>query len=562
MLSPERVCVNRPGLHVVLWLALLSLSACTAVSTGEKGRAVRVRLDLAELASAHEGERHALLIGVNHYDDESWNDLRYPGKDAEDLGRALADPSRGGFHSVTVLSRPEQTTRAAVLDALRALAARPWRPKDVVVVYVSGHGTLARDARGDLQRYLVMRDTRFRDVQGTGLEMAALERELERLASRRRVLVLATCHSGTGKSLLPPAVLDELERTKAAFLPRPLEEDSRASLVLSASDWGEAAREDDALANDIYTHFFIQALDGRGDRNRDGAVSATEAHDWARRHTWTYTQGRQRPSARMMEVGADPVLLAGTLTRPGQPEVFSYSPRLEGFTLKVDGVDAGELPGGVALPEGRRKLGLHKGGELLWEDTVALQPGERRALDSLLRELAEGDRRTVSLEVGALGFLDGRSRREVLPPTVMAGAGLRMSGVLLEQRLDVGVDLVVGEGRQALRLDVGGSVPVRHRAVMLGVTVGPSWEWGRLGVSTGPRVAALWLERSFQLDLLSQDERYLTVWPGWMGGVSWRVGARLVLEAKGQLLWAYVPVDGRTRVVGFGGLSLSGGYRF
>ncbi|MCP3097270.1 caspase family protein [Myxococcus sp. K15C18031901] len=554
--------MHRSGLHVVLWLGLLLVSGCGAVAAGEKGKAVRVSLDSAQLSLAYEGERHALLIGISQYDDDAWNDLRYPGKDAEDLGRALADPRHGGFRSVTVLNQPEQTTRAAVLEALRELAARPWRPKDVLVVYVSGHGTLARDARGELQRYLVMRDTRFRDVQGTGLEMAVLERELEQLGSRRRVLVLATCHSGTGKSLLPPSVLEELERTKGAFPPRPLEEDSRASLVLSASDWGEAAREDDALANDIYTHFFVEALDGRGDRNRDGAVSATEAHDWARRNTWTYTQGRQRPSARMTEVGADPVLLSGTLTRPGQPEVFSYSPRLEGFTLKVDGVDAGELPGGVTLPEGNRRLGLHKGGEVLWEDTVALRPGERRALDSLLREFARGHRRTAALEVGALGFLDGRSRREVLPPTMMAGASLRWEGVLLERRLDVGVDLSAGQGRRALQLDVGGTVPVRHRAVMLGVTVGPSWQWGRLGVSTGPRVAALWLERSFQLDLLSQDERYVTVWPGWMAGVSWRVASQFVLEARGQLLWAYVPVDGRTRAVGFGGLSLGGGYRF
>nr|BDT37369.1 caspase family protein [Myxococcus sp. MH1] len=547
-------------LQFVFCLVLVALSACGGAR--DKGKAVKVRLDPARLASAHEGERHALLIGIDQYDDDSWNDLRYPGKDAEDLGRVLADPRRGGFASVTVLNRPEQTTRAGVLDALRTLQARAWNPRDVVVVYVSGHGTLARDTRGELQRYLVMRDTRFRDVQGTGLEMVVLEQALERLGSLRRVLVLATCHSGTGKSLLPESVRSELERTKAAFLPRPLEEDSRASLVLSASDWGEAAREDDALGNDIYTHFFVQALDGRADRNRDGAVSATEAHDWARRHTWTYTQGRQRPSVRMTEVGADPVLLSGALSQPGQPEVFSYSPRLEGFTLKVDGVDAGELPGGVALPEGNRRLGLHKGGAVLWEDTVVLRPGERRALDSMLREQAEGPRRTVSLDMGVLGFLDARSRREVLPRTLMAGAGLRWHGLLLEERLDVGVDLAVGQGRQALQLELGGAVPVRHRAVMLGLTVGPSWEWGRLGVSTGPRVAALWMERSFQLDLLKQDERYFTVWPGWMAGVSWKLGARWVLEAKGQLLWAYVPVDGRTRAVGFGGLWLSGGYRF
>jgi uncharacterized caspase-like protein len=561
MLRPEEARLSRLAL-IPLMLAALALSACRTVESGEKGRVVRVRMEDAALVSAQAGERHALLIGIPEYADSAWNRLRYAGKDAEDLGRVLADPVRGGFKSVTVLTRPEQTTRRAVLDALRALAARPWRPQDVVVVYVSAHGTLARDDTGELQRYLVTHDTALRDVPGTGLEMAALEQALERLGSLRRVLVLATCHSGTGKSLLPPEVRQELARTKSSFAPRPLEAASRASIILSASDWGEAAREDDALSNDIYTHFLIQALDGRGDRNRDGAVSATEAHDWARRHTWAYTQGRQRPSARIMEVGADPVLLAGALERPGQPEVFSYSARLEGFTLKVDGQVAGELPGGVVVPEGTRRLELRKGGRVLWEDTVALEAGERRELESLVRRASEGPRRTVALEAGALGFLDARSREQVLPASVLAGAGLRLDGLLLERRLDVWVDVAAGQGRRSLQLALGGEVPVRHRTLLVGVAVGPTWWWGRLGVSTGPRVAALWLQRSFQLDLLSRDERYVTVWPGWMAGVSWRVSRAFVLDAKAQLLWAYVPVDGQTRMVGFGGLMLGGGYRF
>jgi hypothetical protein len=560
MLVPEEARLLRPLL--ISLLLVLGLSACRTAETGEKGRVVRVRLDDAALASAHGGERHALLIGIPEYADPAWHRLRYAGKDAEDLARVLGDPARGGFQSVTVLTRPEQTTRGAVLEALRKLEARPWRPQDIVVVYVSAHGTLARDMRGDLQRYLVTQDTSLRDVPGTGLEMAELERALERLGSRRRVLVLATCHSGTGKSLLPPSVRHELARTKSAFPLRPLEAASRASVVLSASDWGEAAREDDALANDIYTHFLIQALDGRGDRNRDGAVSATEAHDWARRHTWAYTNGRQRPSAQILEVGADPVLLAGSLERPGQPEVFSYSARLEGFTLKVDGLDAGELPGGVVVPEGPRRLQLRKGGHVLWEDTVALQPGERRELEALVLRASRGPRRAVSLAAGGMGFLDAKSREQVLPASVLAGAGLYLDGALLEERLDVWVDVAAGQGRQSLRLAPGDAVPVRHRSLLLGAAVGPTWWWGSLGLSTGPRVAALWLQRSFELDLLRRDEGYLTVWPGWMAGVSWRLGPAFVLEARAQLLWAYVPVDGQTRMVGFGGLMLGGGYRF
>lgn len=552
-------------LTAAMLMLALALTACGTAGGSEKGGLVRVRADADAVGAAHDGERHALLIGISRFTDEAWTPLRYASKDAEDMARALRDPARGGFASVTVLTRPEETTRAAVLNALRALQERVRRPQDVVVVYVSSHGTLARDVRGELQRYLVTSDTSFHDVASTGLEMPTLEASLDQLESRRRVLVLATCHSGTGKSLLPSEVREELERTKgpAPALMRPLEESSRASIILSASDWGEAAREDDALGNDIYTHFLVQALDGRGDRNGDGAVSATEAHDFARRLTYAYTQGRQRPSAQILEVGADPALLSGRLTRAGQPELFSYSGRLEGFTLKVDGEDAGQLPGGVAVPPGRRKVELTKGGQVLWTDTLELVSGERRDLESLAqRPIGAGVRpRAVSLAAGGFSFLDAASRQQLLPPTALVGAALYLPQELLDGRLDVWVDVSAGQGQGALASPAGGQVQVRHRALVAGASVGKSWWWGPVGLNTGPHVAALWLQRSFQLDLV-QGDSYATVWPGWMAGVTWRATSRFVVTAQGQLLWAYVPVDSRTRMVGFGIVNLGGGYRF
>lgn len=552
-------------LTAALLLLALALTACRTPAGGEKGGLVRVRADADAVLAAHDGERHALLIGISRFKDEAWTPLRYAGKDAEDLASVLRAPARGGFASVTVLTRPEETTRAALLAALQALQARVRRPQDVAMVYVSGHGTLARDVRGELQRYLVTSDTSFHDVAGTGLDMATLESSLEQLQSRRRVLVLATCHSGTGKSLLPPEVRAELERTKgpAPALVRPLEESSRASIILSASDWGEAAREDDALGNDIYTHFFVQALDGRGDRNGDGAVGATEAHDFARRLTYAYTQGRQRPSAQILEVGADPTLLSGRLTRAGQPELFSYSGRLEGFTLKVDGEDAGQLPGGVVVPPGRRQLQLTKGGHVLWKDTLELTAGERRDLEALVqRPRAGGARpRAVSLGAGGFSFLDKASRQQLLPATPLMGVSLHLPESLLDGRLDTWVSVAGGQGHGQVASPVGEQVQVSHRALVLGASVGKTWWLGPVGVSTGPHVAGLWLQRSFQLELV-QGDSYATVWPGWMAGVTWRATPSFVVTAQSELLWAYVPVDGRTRMVGFGMATLSGGYRF
>src|SRR6266487_3394555 len=202
---------------------------------------------------------------------------------------------------------PIDVPRTKLKAAMARLAEAAKDDRDTVLVYVSSHGTLARDARGEMRRYLVTRETRMADVPGTALAIDDLKAEFDALRSRRKVLILAACHSGGGKSLLPGEVQRELASTKASFFVRPIEEVSRASVVLAASDWGETAREDETLENDIYTHFFVEALRIGADRNGDGAVTVSEAHDYARRMTYEFTAGRQRPSAETAEVGADPI---------------------------------------------------------------------------------------------------------------------------------------------------------------------------------------------------------------------------------------------------------------
>src|SRR5262245_8149407 len=128
------------------------VAACASPSSGEKGGLVPVQLNEGALSDAYTPRRIALLVGISQFQDPQWRDLRYSEKDATDLGVALKDPSRGNFDQVRTLTRPEQTTRAAILGALRQLQTEATRPDDVVVVYFSAHGTLARDGQGDLKR--------------------------------------------------------------------------------------------------------------------------------------------------------------------------------------------------------------------------------------------------------------------------------------------------------------------------------------------------------------------------------------------------------------------------
>ena len=518
-----------------------------------------VKVDESALSHAYAPRRLALLVGVSQFQDEQWRDLRYSSKDAEDLAAALRDPTRGHFDQVRVLSRPEETTRAAILAALRQLRQQATRPDDVVVVYFSAHGTLARDGQGELKRYLVTTDASFRAIPQTALPMDELKSEFDQLPSRRRLMVLATCHSGSGKSLLPQELEAELAGIKSGFYARPLEESSRASMVFAACDWGETAREDEGLRNDIYTHFLIDGLNGAADRNFDGAVTATEAHDHARRHTYAFTEGRQRPSAEILEVGADPVVLSGHINRTGRPELFSYHPRLDGFTLKVDGESRTELPGGAAVAPGRRTVELTKGNDVLMREVVDIAAGERLPLERLLA--GTFPRRSLALMGGMFSFVDARSRDELLPASPELALVLRLEERPLPD-LSLVFDLSGGRGRQSLHLAPGASVPFTYTSLSLGAAVPYTWRWERLSLYAGPRVAALYLQRSFQTEAFTGGQHYFTFSPGVVGGVVWRLGERLELAAQTQLMVTYVVVDGQGQAVGFSGGWAGVGYRF
>lgn len=540
--------------------ALWWVAGCAAAPlSGEKGGLVAVKVDEEQLAKAYAPRRFALLIGISEVADGSWRTLRYSRKDAEDLADALRDPRRGNFGRVSVLDAPEQTTRAGVMAALAALRREATRADDVVVVYVSAHGTLSRDAKGELKRYLVTRDAQLAHIPQTALSIDELKGAFDSLPSRRRLLVLATCHSGSGKSLLPKELEEELSGIKSGFYARPIEEASRASMVFSACDWGETAREDEKLQNDIYTHFFIEGLTGSADRNVDGAVTATEAHDYARRRTFAFTSGRQRPSAEILEVGADPVVLSGSVQRLGRPELFSYAARLDGFTLKVDGEEKVELPGGVAVEPGRRKVELTKGSELFLSSDVNVGVGERLDLEELVEKKRPS--RSVSLVGGGFGFLDAKSRDELLPLAMGLGLSLRFDGWLLP-RLGLAIDLMASSGSQSLKLSETNVVPFTYRSLDVGVSFPYRWQFRQLSLFAGPRVAALWLQRSFQLDAYQGAQSYLTVSPGAVVGAALLLTERLELSAQANITYTWVVVDGSGTGVGFAGGWAGLGYRF
>jgi len=158
-------------------------------------------------------------------------------------------------------------------------------------------------------------------------------------------------------------------------------------------------------------------------------------------------------------------------------------------------------------------------------------------------------------------FADARSRNELLPMAPEAAVSLRLEDRPL-QDFALLLDLGFSTGRRELRLAPQNEVPFRYTTVTLGAAMPYLWRWERLTLFAGPRVAALYLGRSFDVEAFAGSQSFFTVSPGVVGGVVWRVGERLELMSQAQLMLTYVVVDGQGQAVGFTGGWAGVGYRF
>lgn len=502
--------------------------------------------------------RIALLIGIDTFDDHYWPTLRWAAKDADDLGAALSDPKIGGFDEVRVLTRPESTTRQSVLAALAHLKSLAPRADDTVIVYVSSHGTLAPTPSGRLERTLVLRDTRHDKLLDTGLPMAVLEKAFDAIPSKRKALVLAACDSGSGSSLLTPAARRLMHGVKGA-LPE-LETVSHASLVMSASEFEEPAREDDRLENDVYTHFLVQALVRGADANGDGAVSATEAHDYARRRTYEYTGGKQIPTVEAAVVGADPVLLAGRVDRPGLPVLYSYAAGLDGYQVKSGGREKGVLPGNVVLEPGAQDIEVSHDGKAIYEGRVVLEPGQRLSVSNLLD--AAKPRYTVGLRYGAFALLNTGIGLRVLRPVSGPALTLRLRD-LPWPRLDPFLTIGMGGGDQSV-LVLGQWH--RQSVFVLRVGLGAAYtrHFGPLRLYAGPHVAWISVNRDLSQSVPAgrdQFQPFATVMTGVVAGGAYRFG-RFELQLEGQLHYLPLIWNGKLANTATGSFTAGVGFRF
>jgi len=523
---------NSRYLHLLSasFLAIAILAGCATTDNNIKGNTgVLTDSEAQAIHSALTAPRRlAIVIGINEFDDIKWNPLRYAEKDAEDFSSILNDHRYGQFDQVISLTGPEQTTRENILAAVRELERQNISEQDTVILYLSSHGTIARTNDGKLHQYVVAKDSLFGDIPNTAIDLDILKSRFNQLRSRKKALIFAFCHSGSGKSRLDDAMLADLNEIKSAFFVKPIEIASEATIVLSASAWGETARENKLLQNDIYTHFLIEGIK-KHDRNNDGAVTITEAHDYAREQTYYISKGEQRPSMESVITGADPIILSGEIIRTGKPVLYDYSKRYEDLVMFVDGEKKGTLPLGVALEPGRHNVEIRSidGTQRLYHESFSVNEGDQVSLPLLLNGYDKG----TSLRIGYQGFLTDEVDNRIAKPMTVFGIAYA-DHASFGPRLGYRADIAYGKDEQMLNLGLGKSA-ADVTQTSAGIALIYRMSIGKSAIYGGPRLGELIVKRKF-LNSASSEQDMSTVIGGIIG-VHYKYKEKLSLAIEGTI---------------------------
>jgi hypothetical protein len=222
------------------------------------------------------GQRKALIVANDEYENEGLRRLLAPAADAEALRRVLGDPQIGDFDVQVVHNQPAHAIQAQIDDFLS-----DGRPEDLLLLHFSCHG-LKNDS-GAL--FFAASNTRPNRLDSTAISADFVQGRMRASRSRRIVLLLDCCYGGAfSQSVRVRAagdvnVLDSFPDSNLGG--------GRGRAIITASTAMEYAFEGERLADghapqpSLFTQALVDGLaTGDADRDEDGEVSLNELYDY------------------------------------------------------------------------------------------------------------------------------------------------------------------------------------------------------------------------------------------------------------------------------------------
>jgi hypothetical protein len=209
-------------------------------------------------------DKWALVVGISHFANPSIN-LKYPAKDAEDFSRFLIEKENFAADHVRLLT-DQQATRANILSTLGdKWLPRVALPEDLVVIYISSHGSPADIDVGGVN-YLVAYDTDINSLYATGIPLQDLMRIIKaRVHADRVMIVLDACHSGAASA-------DAKGLAFTANVSAEAVSQGTGQLVIASSKTDQVSWEGKEYSNSVFTHYLMEGLSQAGSATKLGAA--------------------------------------------------------------------------------------------------------------------------------------------------------------------------------------------------------------------------------------------------------------------------------------------------
>lgn len=203
----------------------------------------------------------AVVIGINNY--HTWPALEFAVADARAIEQKF---KQNRFDEVTTLIDSE-ATRSQILTELYHELPRKVGRDDRVVFYFAGHGQTETLADGGQKGYIIPVDADNANYATTSISMDQIRNLSRRISAKHILFVMDSCYSGLGlnrSSGFSPGISDYLRKVSSM----------RAVQIITAGGKGEQVQEKEG--HGMFTSYFLKALDGDADINKDNVVSTTE----------------------------------------------------------------------------------------------------------------------------------------------------------------------------------------------------------------------------------------------------------------------------------------------
>jgi hypothetical protein len=207
------------------------------------------------------GKSFAVVIGINSY--EKWPSLEFAVNDAKAITKRLKET---GFEHITVILDKEATQRRILTELFHELPKKVGL-NDRLFFYFAGHGQTEDLPKGGKRGYIIPVDGDVSNYGATAISMDQIKSLSSRIPAKHILYAMDSCYSGLGLNRsggVSPEISDYLRKISSM----------RVVQIITAGGKGEQVQEKGS--HGLFTTYFLRALGGEADFNKDNVVTGTE----------------------------------------------------------------------------------------------------------------------------------------------------------------------------------------------------------------------------------------------------------------------------------------------